>query len=140
VNFDLLQEPPEGGSTSGFSILEQDGEGRKWRWALGPESTVVVSSSAEQVASLTLELSSPMVEQTVEIILDGERVDSMQASPAAGFVRRTIRVPLRPGDNWLAFRYSDWNGRVTTFAPGDFRPIAVRFTCLSAAAVNEEKA
>jgi hypothetical protein len=96
---------------------------------------MVIASGGEGTAVLDMELGSPVSGQVVEVVWNGVSIEKIAAGPELGLLCRSMSVPVGAGDNWLVFRYVEWNGRESTFAPGDFRAIAVRFTRLTATTV-----
>jgi hypothetical protein len=130
VDAAAIMEPPQGASVAGFSTLERGADGSCWRWALGPESKLVVDAAEECDAVIDLEFMNPIEGQIVQIACNGVLVAEIRPAPGE-LVSQTVPVRLQPGYNWLVFRYADWNAYKTLISGHDQRPIAVRFTRLN---------
>src|SRR5258708_413865 len=65
VDAAAIVEPPRGASVSGFSTLERAPDGACWRWALGPESKMVIDVARECDAVIDFEFLNPIAGQIV---------------------------------------------------------------------------
>ena len=132
------------GSTSlivaedGVGPLESEEGGRKWRWALGQETTLRFTLPSEQTVIADLALCNPIAGQEATILFNGRPIEEIRNLPAdkwlvAGLSRQW-RLAGRQGENTLTIRFAAWNGKAdapgASFAPGDGRPLAAAFTQL----------
>ena len=73
----------------------------------------------------------PVKDQTVEVLAGGKVIDTISGLQPGQNVTRTWTLDAQAGGNALDFRFADYNGGRTSFAPGDGRPMAVIFKALT---------
>ncbi|GAA0502241.1 alginate O-acetyltransferase AlgX-related protein [Deinococcus depolymerans] len=101
------------------------------RWAFGPVAGVSYAVKAAGPVTVDATFETPLEGQGVEVRAGGKVLDTIQGLKRGENVTRRWTVDAAAGGNDLEFRFADYNGGRTTFAPGDGRPMAVIFKKLT---------
>ncbi|MFP5258474.1 MAG: glycosyltransferase family 39 protein [Acidobacteriota bacterium] len=121
-----------------ISPVEDAPEGR-YRWGLGPETTLRFMTAKPGTVRLLLGLNNPIAGQTMTILINGapaQRLDNLPAQPWLKETRElTLDLDARAGENTITLGYDLWNAPNPSapqahFAPGDGRSLAMAFTRL----------
>lgn len=121
-----------------ISQVEDAPEGR-YRWGLGPETTLRFKTAKPGTVRLRLGLNNPIAGQTMTILINGAPAKRLDALPAQPWLKESTELTLDldavAGDNTVTFRYDLWNAANPAapqayFAPGDGRTLAMAFTRL----------
>jgi hypothetical protein len=112
---------------SGYEVLE----GQRWRWAVGPETTLRFKMPAAGRVDLKLRARNPIADQAVTVELDGKLVTRVTDLPVDQLSERTVGLVAGAGEHSLRLGYLAWNGQPGhKFAPDDPRPMAMQFYAL----------
>lgn len=103
----------------------------KVRWAFGPVASVTFNAAQAAPVTVNATFENPVGDQTVEVLLGGKVIDTISGLQPGQNVTRSWTVNAVAGSNTLDFRFADYNGGRTSFAPGDGRPMAVIFKTLT---------
>jgi alginate O-acetyltransferase complex protein AlgJ len=132
----ILIESPSSIVLSGLSEIE-DGD---LRWAVGPESSIDFWLERPISCRLDIRFFNPIDEQTVEVVFNGEIVETLTEIPQGTVMERSYNLIPEAGQNNLTLNFSDWNKHKTTFAPEDRRPMAIMFSRLQLQPGDEGRA
>lgn len=123
----LLSAAPKGLHMSGFEGPETSEEGR-WRWMVGPQSTLKFRLQESRAYVLRYALNNPLPGQKVELIINGETVLTREGMPPDPWLKPSIReirvLQGRAGENTIVWRFSMQNHAGVVFAEKDKRPLA----------------
>lgn len=118
---------------SGWGTLESNGD-EQWRWALGPEATVVLPVSGATDRTIRFHALPAGSSQTVEVLIDGSSLGGVAMS--AGWRDYEIEAPagVWKGDRHtltLRFAHSAAPHDADPHSP-DMRPLSAMFTSIEA--------
>ncbi|HMF27878.1 MAG TPA: hypothetical protein VKE42_03845, partial [Candidatus Cybelea sp.] len=117
---------------SGYETLDEE----KWRWALGPTSTIQFALAKAESVEIRVRARNPLADQAVTLELDGKPVARVDHLTLHEVSERTLKVEAGAGVHRLTLRYANYNGFAgKTFAPGDPRPMALQLYALALHAV-----
>ena len=105
-------------------------ENGSYRWALGPQSSIVFITERAQSVEVDVSFINPIEDQSVTIRFNGSVLQELARIDQGSEISLKFRVNTIPGRNQLSFEFSEWNGGNITFAAGDTRPMAVLFNTL----------
>jgi hypothetical protein len=128
---DLLEIPqPLLVEVEGLSGLEHQGPAR-WRWGLGPRVSLQFSLRQARPLDLSFTFAYPELPQRVVVLLNGAVLARFGPGPSGTTSSDRLRLAGRPGLNSVDIECEIWNGKDGKwFAPGDARPMSIRFTHL----------
>lgn len=90
------------------------GHGDYWRWAYGPETTVLFSTSTSKEMVLNYSFNSPIEGQGVTLYVNNKPLRRYDLLPASFSGENVIHDKLSfhavAGENTLRITYDDWNG------------------------------
>lgn len=134
---DFIEGYPANGLvvTEGVEHRERN-ENESWRWFTGPESIVSIYNPEHDLRNFILNARAmngvPIPEQQLDIIVNGRNTKTLRAEslPPGVAIEFEHEISLKPGNNEILFRFSDWNHGPKTYAIHDPRKLALVFTKL----------
>lgn len=130
TSVDFLQiSKPLDVALDGLAGIEKDRSSR-WRWGLGPRTTLRFSLARPQDLVLRLRFDSPFVGQTTTVTHNGAVLHELEASANNHDI--VIRGTKQ---NIISLEYRHWDKPPKRF-PQDPRPVAARFSCLTVASTD----
>jgi hypothetical protein len=116
--------------TTGINTVTENGGGKVWRWAYGPQTEIWFKAGRAGMCVLDLAVYNMIPGQVLTIRVNDDPGESFEPS-VGGFEQPagTLRLPFmtRPGQNIVRIAYADWNKKGADFAPGDARPLSVAY-------------
>lgn len=120
--------------SKGVSVDVESGPGGDFLWAFGPATELAFSTHRPMDLELAFALDNPVAGQDLEVRLGGRVVAAFRNIPPGplGTPQTPHRVAFRSlaGANTVTLVYGRFNHHGGSFAQGDPRPLAGRFTLL----------